>query len=265
MAYQKLETRDDDLEVWACDGLCFSPSRVVADILLLAGAHAETGTFLGPDEDSQSAYLREISRTLSSISLYCRQQMTSFFHRYGTEVPTKEKIARLKKDYPSADQAISAFVGILECRETGELKPLRFYDMIGKLCHVEKWTYPVSSTFKGRCTKGGGRSIVRRSVRFRLRSQFAATSRSLGIQRHALFTFRDSLMLQGSLLQVVWSVSLLKSLRPPTVSFMSEFRLATAHRITGRRTGRLQAEQNLGSAQNLLHSQALGGLGRYVP
>ncbi len=155
MAYQKLETRDDDLEVWACDGLCFSPSRVVADILLLAGAHAETGTFLGPDEDSQSAYLREISRTLSSISLYCRQQMTSFFHRYGTEVPTKEKIARLKKDYPSADQAISAFVGILECRETGELKPLRFYDMIGKLCHVEKWTYPVSSTFKGRCTKGG--------------------------------------------------------------------------------------------------------------
>ena len=134
-------------ETIECEGMCFDPSRVLTEIFTLDAAYQQTGLPL--DAINGNFYLQEIARTISVIALQCRQQMTSYFFQVpnATSASREDRLSYISGNYASANEAVTAITGNLICPEDG-LKPLRFYDMIGKLCHVEKWTYPVQATVR---------------------------------------------------------------------------------------------------------------------
>lgn len=128
-----------------CEGMCFDPSRVLTEIFTLEGAYIQTGMALEAIESD--FYLQEVARTISIISLQCRQQLTSYFYQVPNALSAtrKARIEHIAREYQSANEAISAISANLLCPKDG-LNPIRFYDLIGKLCHVEKWVYPVQAT-----------------------------------------------------------------------------------------------------------------------
>lgn len=133
------EVTDKTIE---CEGMCFDPSRVLTEIFTLESAFHQSDLPLKSIRDD--FYLQEIARTTSVIALQCRQQMTSYFYQVpnAASASRAEKRAYVESTYASANEAVGAIAGNLICPKEG-LKPISFYELIGKLCHVEKWTYPV--------------------------------------------------------------------------------------------------------------------------
>jgi len=130
-----------------CVGMCFEPSRVLTEIFVLDSAYERTGAPLGSID--KNFYLQEIARTLSTIALLCRQQMTSYFYQVpdAASTETKDKIKFISEKFVSANEAINAVTANQICPDKG-IQPLSFYETIGKICHVEKWTYPVEATIQ---------------------------------------------------------------------------------------------------------------------
>ena len=135
------------LQTIECEGMCFDPSRALTEIFTLDAAYRQTGLPL--EAINERYYLQEVARTISVIALQCRQQMTSYFFQVpnATSASREDRLTYISSNYISANEAVTAIAGNLICPKDG-LKPLRFYDMIGKLVHVEKWVYPVQASVK---------------------------------------------------------------------------------------------------------------------
>jgi len=128
-------------DFWECDGMCFPQHLVLNDIFSLQGVVESTNMSLGNDSQSEVYYLQEVTRLISTISVYSRNQLTSYFHSVDSSLSKKEKLAEIQQKNIGANNAIFSVVGVLICPKKGHV-PVTFYDMISKFCHVEKWRYP---------------------------------------------------------------------------------------------------------------------------
>ena len=136
---------DDYGKSYACDGICFDSDRVKSEIFALQGAFRQCLSEDFQNNDAEKMLvLKEISRSMSTLSLYSRMQMTSYFQRMHKEIPLREKITLLKKNRVIASRAIGTSVGYTQKTLSVKAKVLSFYDAIGQIVHVEKWRHPVS-------------------------------------------------------------------------------------------------------------------------
>ena len=129
-------------DFWECDGMCFPQHLVLNDIFSLQGIVESTNMNLGNDPKNEVYYLQEVTRLISTISVYSRNQLTSYFHSVDSSLTKKEKLIKIKEQYIGADKAIFSVVGVQVCPKKGQI-PVTFFDMISKFCHVEKWRYPM--------------------------------------------------------------------------------------------------------------------------
>lgn len=127
---------------WECDGMCFPQAVVLNDIFALQGIFNGTGMSLGANENSDVYYLQELTRLVSLVSIYSRNQLTSYFHSVDADLSKSKKLQKIRELYVGADNAIFSKVGVMMCPKNGQV-PVTFYDMITKFCHVEKWKYPL--------------------------------------------------------------------------------------------------------------------------
>jgi len=134
-----------------CEGMCYRPERVLTEIFSLESAHFNAGNGISLSTVGDDFYLQEIARTISIISLQCRQQVFSYFLTIKKELGTKKykalsnggRINELEKRYPTASVAIKSACGFELCEEKGVIE-IPFFFLIKKLCHVEKWSYPMN-------------------------------------------------------------------------------------------------------------------------
>lgn len=124
-----------------CDGMCFSPTRALTEIFTLYGAYHQTGIPVG--SVTPDVFIQEVARAMSSIALSCRQQMTSYFHLAAAAgIEPEKRVTYVASTYPGADTAVHCHAADLICPKTGRHR-VSFYELVNKLCHVEKWKYPV--------------------------------------------------------------------------------------------------------------------------
>ncbi len=133
-----------------CEGMCYRPDRVLTEIFALESAHTNAMNGITLSIVGDDFYLQEIARTISIISLQCRQQVFSYFLAVKRELGNDEyialsnskRIAEIERRYPTASMAIKSACGYELCEEKGVVE-IPFLFLIKKLCHVEKWSYPV--------------------------------------------------------------------------------------------------------------------------
>jgi len=140
----------EDEYTQVCLGMCYRPERVLTDIFALESAHASACDGIDLAEVGQQFYLEEISRTISVISMQCRQRVFSYLlnvkEQLGASIyvglSDMERIAKIAELYPTSDEAIKSSCGFHVCGNDS-IEELDFYRCIKTICHVEKWAYPV--------------------------------------------------------------------------------------------------------------------------
>ena len=133
-----------------CEGMCYSPERVLTEIFSLESAHCNARDGITLSKVGDDYYLREIARTISIISLQCRQQVFSYFLATKKELGIEkfkalnntQRLKALEERYPTASVAIKLACGFEVCDRAGVVQ-VPFFLLVKKLCHVEKWSYPV--------------------------------------------------------------------------------------------------------------------------
>lgn len=140
--------KNEETEI--CLGMCYRPERVLTDIFSLEATHKNASEGIHLSAVGSGFYLEEISRTISVISMQCRQRVFSYLltikeQQGETKYLALEKTERLKllqRQYPTADDAMQSVCGY-QINKDGSLKDVSFFYCIRKICHIEKWSYPV--------------------------------------------------------------------------------------------------------------------------
>lgn len=140
--------KNEETEI--CLGMCYRPERVLTDIFSLEATHKNASDGIYLSALGSGFYLEEISRTISVISMQCRQRVFSYLLTIKDQLgeaqylalEKSERLSLLQKQYPIADEAIQSVCGY-QVSKDGSLKDVSFFYCIRKICHIEKWSYPV--------------------------------------------------------------------------------------------------------------------------
>lgn len=141
-------------ETYQCEGMCYSPERVLSEIFALESAYENARAGISLSAIDQGFYLQEIARVISIIALQCRQQVYSYFLAIKSDLSAEKyksmsnskRIAALDDRYPTASMAIKSECGYELC-EFPNANRIPFLLCIRKLCHVERWKFPVYFNF----------------------------------------------------------------------------------------------------------------------
>ena len=137
-------------ETYSCEGMCYSPERVLTEIFSLESAFANSAMGISLSQVDHGFYLQEIARTISIIALQCRQQVYSYFltikaaltdEKYKL-LSNSKRISELDAMFPTASMAIKSQCDYELCKGK-DVRNISFLLCIRKLCHVEQWKYPI--------------------------------------------------------------------------------------------------------------------------